>query len=317
MSGTSSTSIADACGIVTGGVTASQCVATFDPSLDAARATWTAGDFGRIAVGYASGATDFVKRLRLCPGDLVLDVACGTGNLAIPAAADGAVVTGVDVAPNLVEAARRAAAAASLDIRFDVGAAEALPYPDGSFDAVISMFGVMFAARPEMALAELLRVARRGGHIALASWTPGGFIGAMLRAHTAQVSRPAGAPSPLAWGDETTMRQRLDAHAGRIRAVQMVPRTLDFTYPLTPAGVVELFREFYGPSVRTFGALDAQGRARLSAALLDLWRERNTAPSGSTSVAAEYPRGADRHRVKAAQARTIPAPVEPSDRRSR
>lgn len=278
----------DVCGIVTGSVITSSRVAPLDPLIERTRATWAAGDFGRIAVGFSSGAADFVDRLSLAPGEAVLDVACGTGNLSLPAARRGAGVVGLDIAANLVDAARRASAAAALDIRFDVGCAEALPYGDGSYSTVMSMFGVMFSPRPERALAELLRVTRRGGRIALANWTPDGFIGSMLRAHTALLPPPAGAPSVLAWGDAATMRRRLAPHAARIKAVRFIPRTIALAYALTPGGVVELFREYYGPTVRTFGALEPQERADLAAELLRLWEGRNTSPNGSTTVDAEY-----------------------------
>jgi SAM-dependent methyltransferase len=259
-----------------------------DPLIERARATWTTGDFGRIAVGYESGAAAFVDRLSIRAGERVLDVACGTGNLALPAARKGAVVTGIDLAPNLIDAARRAAAEESLAVRFDVGAAESLPYPDGSFDTVMSMFGVMFAARPELAFSELVRVARPGGRIVLATWTPGGFVGSMLRTHAAYVPPPAGAPSPLLWGDPRSIRKMLKPHHEGLRGLQLSPRLIDFDFPLTPDGVVELFREHYGPSVRTFNALDAQNRAALFAELLALWELRNSAPHGATSVSAEY-----------------------------
>jgi SAM-dependent methyltransferase len=263
-------------------------VVPFDPLTERTRTIWTSGDFAKIAVGYTSGAAAFVERLGLQPGQTVLDAACGTGNLTIPAARRGAMVTGLDIAPNLIDAARRASADAGVQIRFDTGSAEAMPYADASFDAVISMFGVMFAARPEQTLAELVRVTRRGGIIALACWTPTGFIGEMLRAHVAKVPPPAGAQSPLAWGDETVMRGRLEAHAGRIESAQFIPRTIVMAWPIPPGAVVELFREFYGPSVRTFGALDATGRAELTADLVRLWSGRNQAVQGETFVEAEY-----------------------------
>lgn len=284
MSATQSTMATDPCGSTTGHIA----VTSFDPAIDRARVTWTAGDFGRIAAGYASGAAAFVDRLQLVPGETVLDVACGNGNLSLPAARQGAAVTGIDIAPNLIEAACRACAAESLAIRFDVGAAEALPYGDGAFDTVISMFGVMFSGRPEAALAELLRVTRPGGRIALANWMPDGFTGAMLRAHTAFVPPPPGWPPALAWGNETVMRERLAVHCDRIRSVAFVPRTIDLAFPLSPGGVVELFREFYGPTVRTFAALDAEERATLTATLARLWESRTDASRGMTSVAAEY-----------------------------
>lgn len=269
-------------------VTSLDTVTSSDPSIDRARVTWTAGDFGRIAAGYASGAAAFVDRLQLAAGERVLDVACGTGNLALPAARHGATVTGIDIASNLIEAARRASAAESLPIRFDVGAAESLPYGDGAFDTVVSMFGVMFSGRPEVALSELLRVTRPGGRIALANWMPDGFTGRMLRAHLALVPPPPGAPSSLAWGNEAVLRERLQVHADRIRSVTCVPRTIDLAFPLSPSGVVELFREFYGPTVRTFAALEAEERAALTAGLVHLWESHTDASHDATSVAAEY-----------------------------
>jgi len=279
----------DPCGPVVGDVT----IAPVRPLLEDVltgrnRATWMAGDFDKIAAGYAAGAAAFVERVGVNIGDNVLDVATGTGNLAIPAARLGGIVTGIDIAPNLVARARAKAAAGKLDIIFDEGNAESLPYATGIFKTVMSMFGVMFVPRPERALAEMLRVTRPGGRIATASWTPEGFIGKVLKAHTAYVAPAPGVPSPLVWGDEAQMRERLEAFAGRIRHVKFTKRTIAFAFPITPGGVVELFREYYGPSIRTFAALDAAGRGALEAKLIDLWSSRNVAHAGSTYVEAEY-----------------------------
>src|SRR5580698_965803 len=140
------------------------------------KAAWTAGDFGQIAPFISGEAENFVARLNLKPGAQLLDVACGTGNSAIPAARAGGRVTGVDIAPNLLEQARVRAAAEQLEILFQEGDAEQLPYPDESFDFVITMFGAMFAPRPERVAGELMRVCRPGGQIAMANWTPEGFV---------------------------------------------------------------------------------------------------------------------------------------------
>jgi len=255
-----------------------------DPLVTRTRAVWTSGDFDRIAAGYRSGAADFVDRLFLDGGDKVLDVACGTGNLALPAAAVRAWVTGVDIAPNLLETARRRAAADRLTVRFEEGNAEALPYTDASFDVVMTMFGAMFAPRPERVAHELLRVVRPGGLIAMANWTPGSFVGAMLRAHTALVAPPAGVPSTLLWGDDASVRERL---AGA-REVTLTRRTIALEYPLPPEGVVQLFRDWYGPTIRTFAALDPSGQARLFDDLTALWSEHNLADNGGTRVESEY-----------------------------
>ncbi|MGE5812864.1 MAG: class I SAM-dependent methyltransferase [Acidobacteriota bacterium] len=288
MSAFPASSSPEACGTVLGTISLTAGAPAFDPLTERSRETWSAADFGRIAVGFSRGAEAFVERLSLARGETVLDVACGTGNLAIPAARRGARVTGIDIAANLIEAAWQASVAESIDISFDVGNAEALPYGEARFETVISMFGVMFAARPDRALAELLRVTKRGGRIVLANWTSTGFVASMLRAHAALVPPPTGTPSVLAWGDESAMSERLEVHASRIRSVRFTPRTIALAYPLTPGGVVELFREFYGPSLRTFKALDAQRRAALTADLLQLWSSRNAEQNGHTSVDAEY-----------------------------
>ena len=186
------------------------------------KATWSAGDFGEIAKSYAKGAEDFIKRRNLQPEMKVLDVACGTGGLAIPAARTGATVTGVDIAPNLVEQARENAEREGLKIQFDEGDAEALPYGDASFDVVVTMFGAMFAPRPELVAAELKRVCRPGGIITMANWTPDGFIGRMFKIVSGHVPPPAGMPPPVLWGVDATVRERL-APSALARPVAPVP----------------------------------------------------------------------------------------------
>jgi SAM-dependent methyltransferase len=251
------------------------------------RATWMAGDFGLIAKSYEAGAAEFVRRLGFVPGTKVLDVACGTGNLALPVARAGADVTGVDIAPNLLEQARSRAAAEGLTARFDEGDAEKLPYPDASFDAVISMFGVMFAPRPELSAAELLRVCRPSGTIALANWTPVGFVGQMFKTIAGHVPPPAGIPSPIQWGDEAKVRERLGGGGSDLR---MTPRLIAFEFPFGPAEVVEFWRAYYGPTNRAFEALtsDAAKQAALRADLERLWTSNNQATGGSTRVESEY-----------------------------
>ncbi len=141
------------------------------------RSMWMAGDFGVIAKTVAGDAEAFVARLGLPAGSRVLDVACGTGNTALPLARRGCLVTGVDIAPNLLVQARERAAAEHLHVRFDEGDAEALPYPDESFDAAVTMFGAMFAPRPEVVASELARVLRPGALLAMANWNPASFSG--------------------------------------------------------------------------------------------------------------------------------------------
>jgi len=256
-----------------------------DPLTERVRATWTSGDFGRIAMGYERGAAEFIDRLRLLPGEPVLDVACGTGNLALPAARAGARVAGIDIAPNLIVQARENAAREELPIDFEVGDAEQLPYADEAFRTTVSMFGVMFAPRPERAAAELLRVTRPRGRIAMANWTPSGFIGDMLKTTVRYVPPPAGVPSPLLWGTENAVRDRL---GGGCTSLILTPRLIALEYPFGPAAVVEHFCLWYGPTLRAFAALDETGRAGLWGELEKLWTEHNEATDGTTRVRSEY-----------------------------
>lgn len=249
------------------------------------RATWIAGDFGEIAKLIAAGGEEFVERLDLKPGMKVLDVACGTGNLAIPAARTGATVTGVDIAPNLIEQAKANAAAEGLNAQFDVGDAEALPYDDGEFDAVITMFGAMFAPRPDVTAEELKRVCKPGGLIAMANWTPGGFTGQMFKIGASHVPPPPGMPSPVLWGVEDTVRERL---SDGISDLQMTKQPIEFNYPFGPAEVVEHFRQYFGPTQKAFESLDESGQAALRADLEHLWTDANRADDGTSRVGSEY-----------------------------
>jgi ubiquinone/menaquinone biosynthesis C-methylase UbiE len=250
-----------------------------------ARATWTAGDFLPIARSFAAGAAEFVSRLGLRVGESVLDVACGTGNLAIPAARAGARVTGIDIAPNLIAQAQLEAHTSGLPITFEVGDAESLAYGNEQFDTTISMFGAMFAFRQGRAAAELLRVTRSGGRVAMANWTPQGFIGHMLRAHRAIVPPPADIPSPLAWGDPDVVRSLLGAKVSGLRCTR---RTIELRFPMPPPAVTELFATCYGPTVVTLRAADPEGASRLRNELNRLFYQFNVAPDGSTTVVSEY-----------------------------
>lgn len=256
-----------------------------DPLTARARAVWTGGDFHPIARGFAPGAAAFIDRLGLAAGEKVLDVACGTGNLAIPAARAGARVTGVDIAANLIAIARQEARAAGCDITFDVGDAESLPYQDRQFDTTVSMFGAMFAYRPERTAAELLRVTRRGGRIAMANWTAEGFIGSLLRAHVAVVPPPQGVPSTLLWGKEATVAERFGKAVAWLSCTR---RTLELSFPFPPDGVTELFATCYGPTIATLRAADPAGASGLRSELTRLFRENNRATDGTTTVVGEY-----------------------------
>lgn len=262
---------------------------TLSPEMEALKAklkaTWTSGDFGQIAKSYAPGAAEFVSRLNLQPGERVLDVACGTGNLTIPAAKSGANVIGQDIALNLLEQGWARAKAEGLTIRFDENDAEALPYEDASFDTVMTMFGAMFTPQPETTAAELARTCRPGGRIAMANWTPSGFIGQMFKIVGKHVPPAPGMPSPLLWGDEATVSQRFN---GSVADLQLARRTITFDFPFSAAEVVECFRRYYGPTYKAFGALDEQGQAALRQDLEQLWSAHNQSKNGVTKVESEY-----------------------------
>jgi SAM-dependent methyltransferase len=196
-------------------------------------------------------------------------------------------VSGIDIASNLIAQARTRAAEGKLNIDFKEADAEALPFADEQFDLVVSMFGVMFTPRPEVAAAELQRVTRRGGQIALANWTPEGFIGKMFKVFKAHLPPPpAGVPSPMGWGDEATVRERLQPG---FNGVRLTRRIALMRYPFPPAETVEFFRQYYGPTLKAFAALDGDAQAALRRDLVELQTAHNIAGTpGTTEVPAEY-----------------------------
>ena len=246
---------------------------------------WTAGDFGKIAEIIQQGADEFVERLNIQPGETVLDVACGTGNTAIPEARKGATVTGVDIAANSLEQARARAEAESLDIQFDEGDAEDLPYPDASFDTVVTMFGAMFAPRPDKTASELIRVCKPGGRSVMANWTPSGFAGQMFKTGSKHVPPPPGIQPPALWGDEETVKSRLSDGISDLKTVRI---PIDFKFSKSPEQIVEHFREYFGPTKMAFASLDADGQAALKKDLVALWEQNNRATDGTTDVESEY-----------------------------
>lgn len=249
------------------------------------KAVWTAGDYGQLAQYLQSGAMAFFPALQITPGERVLDVACGAGQLALPAARSGAAVTAIDIAPNLIEQAKARASAEGLAIRFEEGDAEDLPYDDASFDLVFSLIGAMFAPRPERVAAELIRLCRPGGRIAMGNWTADGFVGKMLKTVGRHVPPPPLMPSPTQWGDEETAHRRLQEGTSDLR---MARKLYPMHFPFGPAKVVDFFQTYYGPVNRAFATLDEAEQAALSEDLTALWSEHNLATDGSTRVEAEY-----------------------------
>jgi SAM-dependent methyltransferase len=249
------------------------------------KATWMSGDYGHFAKYLEPGALEFLNRIAVAPGTRMLDVACGAGQIAIPAARAGVRVTGVDIATNLIEQARARAKAEGVDAEFNEGDAEMLPYQDAAFDLVVSLIGAMFAPRPEHIAAELLRVCRPGGRIVMANWTPQGHIGQMFKIIGTHVPPPALMVSPVKWGDEGAVRERLGEGTSSLSTTK---RTYPMRYPFPPAEVVEFFCTYYGPTIRAVAALDSAGQAALRKDLEQLWTQNNIATDGSTHVEAEY-----------------------------
>jgi SAM-dependent methyltransferase len=249
------------------------------------KATWESGDYGIFARYLEKSALEFFDRLNIPPGTRLLDVACGAGQLTIPAARRGIQVTGIDLAANLVKQAQARAAAEGLTIPIEQGDAESLPFPDASFDAVMSLIGSMFAPRPELVADEMIRVCKPGGQIIMGNWTPAGHVGQMFKAIGRHVPPPPHFPSPLLWGDESTVRDRFGA---RLKDLEITRQMYDFVYPFSPAKVVDFYNEYYGPTNKAYGSLDEMGRKRFHDDLTAVWSANNVATDGTTHVRGEY-----------------------------
>ncbi len=248
------------------------------------KATWMSGDYDLFSRYLEQDARVFYEQLDVPARCQLLDVACGSGQVALLAAHDGVYVTGVDIAPNLIKRAQSRAQAENLHARFVEGDAEDLPFEDASFDVVTSLFGAMFAPRPELVARELLRVCSPGGTIAMGNWTAEGFIGQMFKTF-AKFIAPSGMPAPVLWGNEATVRERL-GHG--VATLSMTRRHYTFTYPFPPVDVVEFFRQYYGPTNRAFAALDENDARKLRNELEALWSIHNRGGDTLTVVKAEY-----------------------------
>lgn len=244
---------------------------------------WTTGDYAVIAEGMRASADRFAERHRASPGEKVLDVACGSGQVAVPMARAGAEATGIDIAPGVIDSARARAAAEGVSARFDVGDAEALPYPDHAFDLVVSLIGAMFAPRPAVAVAEMARVCRPGGRIVMGNWTPEGFIGSFFRTVGAHAP-PPDMPSPLLWGEEERVRARFAEVAS---AISVERGFIHFDVPLPPEELVPHYERHFGPLATAIASLGPAERRALREDLVRLWSEANGATDGTTQVDGE------------------------------
>ena len=249
------------------------------------QAAWASGDFAVVAARIVLVAEHLCDTADLQAGWRVLDVATGSGNAAIAAARHGCEVVGVDYVPALLDCGRRRADAEGLAVEFVEGDAESLPFADDSFDAVTSVFGSMFAPDHAQAAAELLRVTRPGGTIALASWTPDGFIGELFRTVGAYVPPPAGVQSPMLWGTEAHLRSLF---GDGICSLEVEERTFTFRFA-SAREFVDFFRTWYGPTLKAFASLEEAARKELEADLIELARRWNRlGGSAATALPATY-----------------------------
>ena len=246
--------------------------------------TWSSGDYSAIGARIVLVAEHLCDTADLHAGWRVLDVATGSGNAAIAAARLGCTVVGVDYVPTLLERARERAAAEGLALELVEGDAESLPFPAASFDAVTSVFGSMFAPEHAQAAAELLRVCRPGGRIALASWTPESFIGELFRTVGAHVPPPAGVFSPMLWGTEEHLRELF---GDEVASLEVIERTFTFRFP-SPEDFVAFFREWYGPTLKAFAALEGSAREALERDLVALAARFDRLGDGAAAIPSTY-----------------------------
>ena len=242
---------------------------------------WSSGDFAVVAARIVLVAEHLCDTADLHAGWRVLDVATGSGNAAIAAARHGCTAVGVDYVPALLERGRLRAEAEGLPVELLEGDAESLPFPDDSFDAVTSVFGSMFAPDHARAAAELLRVCRPGGTIALASWTPDGFIGELFRTVGAHVAPPAGVQSPMLWGTEAHLRRLF---GDGIASLEVEERMFTFRFESAEEFVL-FFRTWYGPTLKAFAALEGDARDALEHDLVELARKSDRLGGGAGAIA--------------------------------
>jgi len=250
------------------------------------KGAWNAGDYGMFATYMEPGAIKILESWNIVPGQTLLDVACGTGQISIPAARMGMKVTGVDIAPNSIEYARRRAQEEELDATFDEGDAENLPYDDNSFDVVATVVGAMFAPQADKVALELLRVCKPGGRILMVNWTPQGMVGHMFREIGRHTPPPANVPPPPLWGDEETVKERF---GDSVSSLALTKKNYPlWTYPFGTSEVVQFFFDTYGPTEKAYASLDYEGKQSLRDGLERVFSEYNTSTNGTTDFASEY-----------------------------
>jgi ubiquinone/menaquinone biosynthesis C-methylase UbiE len=248
------------------------------------RATWASGDYAEIGTRIQIVGESLCEAVDLRAGSRVLDVAAGNGNASLAAARRFCHVTASDYVPALLERASERARADRLEIEFREADAEKLPFADGSFDVVLSTFGVMFTPDQERAAAELARVCRPGGKIGLANWTPESFIGQLFKTLGKFLPPPAGLKPPALWGTQVRLAELF---AGTVESIDAQRREYVFRYR-SPAHWLEVFRTWYGPLHKAFGALDAEKQKALAEDIEGLMERHNRAKDGTLVLPSEY-----------------------------
>ena len=245
---------------------------------------WSSGDYAVVGTTLQIVGEELCEALDLRAGHKVLDVAAGNGNATLAAARRFAEVTSTDYVAALLECGRKRAMADGLAVTFREADAEALPFADQSFDAVLSTFGVMFTPDQEKAASEMVRVCKRGGKIGMANWTPDGFIGQLFKTIGKHLPPPAGARSPAQWGTRARLAELFDPHATSIKSAA---RDFVFRYR-SPEHWLEIFKTFYGPVLKAFAALEPAKQAALESDIRALIGQFNRSGDSSVVVPSEY-----------------------------
>jgi ubiquinone/menaquinone biosynthesis C-methylase UbiE len=248
------------------------------------QAAWSSGDYAVVGTTLQIVGEQLCEVLDLRSGQTVLDVAAGNGNVTLAAARRWCEVTSTDYVPSLLARGKARATAEGLTVAFQEADAEALPFTDASFDAVVSTFGVMFTPNQDQAAAEMLRVCKPGGKIGLANWTPEGFIGQLFKTLGKYLPPPAGVRSPAQWGTRARITEMFGPQA---QTVQTEPRHFVFRYR-SPEHFIDLFKTYYGPMLKAFAALDEAKQKSLRADLIALIGSMNKANDGTVVVPSEY-----------------------------
>jgi SAM-dependent methyltransferase len=260
---------------------------TTQPDLEAVKAkqqaTWSSGNYAVIGTTLQIVGESLCEAVDVTAGSQVLDVAAGNGNASLAAARRGCHVTATDYVEELLAGAARRAEADGLPLVTQAADAENLPFEDGTFDSILSTFGVMFVPNPQRAAEEMIRVCRPGGKIGLANWTPEGFIGRMFKVVGAHVPPPAGVPSPLQWGTEDRLQELFGTEAD----VAITRKHFVFRYT-SADDFFDTFITYYGPTLKAWGALDEAGRESFRSQLVALANECNRDTTGALAVPSEY-----------------------------